>query len=76
MSCYFKAKTFKYINFFLIKAFCLLPEKDITTLMEKKRNDLDLLGINCPLDKPRGVSHYISTKQNCISVIISLSYCT
>lgn len=28
------------------------------------------------LDKPKGVSHYVSTKQNYISVIISLYYYT
>lgn len=44
--------------------------------MKKKRNDLDLLGINGPLEKPTSVSHYISTKQNYISVIISLYHCT
>lgn len=59
MSCYFKAKTFKYIIFFLIKAFCPLPKKDITTLMENKRNDLDLF---------LGVYHIISA-QNRIALV-------
>lgn len=64
------------IQFFLkIEAFCPLPEKGYHHLNEKKNRN-DLLGINGPLDKPKGVSHYISTKQNYISVIISLYHCT